>query len=145
MNKKLLGILLVLIAVVAIGTVVAVSETVEIEGFEFTVPDGFTEDPTHETVNVVKEQNGVTFTSNGKLYQNDDGDVVNVLVAEYDGVEVTDDVAAGLGGDAKTIAGIDGYVIPNGTLTSFEFPNDGNLVVLSTNNEDILEDFLTVE
>ena len=145
MNKKLLGILLVLIAVVAIGTVVAASETVEIEGFEFTVPDGFTEDPTHETVNVVKEQNGVTFTSNGKLYQNDDGDVVNVLVAEYDGVEVTDDVAAGLGGDSKTIAGIDGYVIPNGTLTSFEFPNDGNLVVLSTNNEDILEDFLTVE
>ena len=145
MNKKLLGILLVLIAVVAIGTVVAASETVEIEGFEFTVPDGFTEDPTYETVNVVKEQNGVTFTSNGKLYQNDDGDVVNVLVAEYDGVEVTDDVAAGLGGDAKTIAGIDGYVIPNGTLTSFEFPNDGNLVVLSTNNEDILEDFLTVE
>ena len=145
MNKKLLGILLVLIAVVAIGTVVAASETVEIEGFEFTVPDGFTEDPTHETVNVVKEQNGVTFTSNGKLYQNDDGDVVNVLVAEYDGVEVTDDVVAGLGGDAKTIAGIDGYVIPNGTLTSFEFPNDGNLVVLSTNNEDILEDFLTVE
>ena len=145
MNKKLLGILLVLIAVVAIGTVVAASETVEIEGFEFTVPDGFTEDPTHETVNVVKEQNGVTFTSNGKLYQNDDGDVVNVLVAEYDGVEVTDDVAAVLGGDAKTIAGIDGYVIPNGTLTSFEFPNDGNLVVLSTNNEDILEDFLTVE
>ena len=145
MNKKLLGILLVLIAVVAIGTVVAASETVEIEGFEFTVPDGFTEDPTHETVNVVKEQNGVTFTSNGKLYQNDDGDVVNVLVAEYDGVEVTDDVAAGLGVDAKTIAGIDGYVIPNGTLTSFEFPNDGNLVVLSTNNEDILEDFLTVE
>ena len=145
MNKKLLGILLVLIAVVAIGTVVAASETVEIEGFEFTVPYGFTEDPTHETVNVVKEQNGVTFTSNGKLYQNDDGDVVNVLVAEYDGVEVTDDVAAGLGGDAKTIAGIDGYVIPNGTLTSFEFPNDGNLVVLSTNNEDILEDFLTVE
>ena len=145
MNKKLLGILLVLIAVVAICTVVAASETVEIEGFEFTVPDGFTEDPTHETVNVVKEQNGVTFTSNGKLYQNDDGDVVNVLVAEYDGVEVTDDVAAGLGGDAKTIAGIDGYVIPNGTLTSFEFPNDGNLVVLSTNNEDILEDFLTVE
>ena len=145
MNKKLLGILLVLIAVVAIGTVVAASETVEIEGFEFTVPDGFTEDPTHETVNVVKEQNGVTFTSNGKLYQNDDGDVVNVLVAEYDGVEVTDDVAAGLGGDARTIAAIDGYVIPNGTLTSFEFPNDGNLVVLSTNNEDILEDFLTVE
>ncbi len=142
MNKKILGVLLVLIATVAIGSVVYASETVTIDGFDFNVPDGFTEDESHETVNVEKEIGGIKYVNNGKLFQNSEGDVVNILVADYGDYEVTDEIAAGVADEPKTIGGIDGYIQQNGTFTSFDYAKDGKLVVITTNNEDAIEGFI---
>lgn len=142
MNKKIISVLLVLIAAVAFGSVVYAAETVTIGGFDFNVPDGFTEDKSHAIVNMEKEQGGIKYINNGKLFENDKGDVVNILVAKYDGHKVTNKIAKGIADEPKTIGGVDGDIVHNGTFTSFDYAKEDKLLVITTIMKMQLKDLL---
>ena len=112
MDKKIIfGLSLVIIAVIAIGSASAVdfgsilggeeNETVTIDGIDFNIPDGFKEDPDEAIVNDTKEQSGITYVNNGKLYEKGTT-IVALLVADYGEYNVTDDIAKSVGGEVKT-------------------------------------------
>lgn len=147
MNKKIFfSILMVLIAIVGMSSVSAVggnsqNETVTIEGIDFNIPKGFKENTSLEIVNESDSNGVVSYVMNGKSFEKGD-DFMSLLVCEYDGMEVTDEIVAATGGDAKTIAGHNGYLAKKTLYTTFSYPENGKLVVLSTANPDLIEDFI---
>lgn len=153
MNKKIiLGVSLVLIAVMAIGSVSAFdfgsllgedaeNETVTIDGIDFNIPEGFTEDPNHATVNEQKEQSGITYVTNGKLYEKGNT-IVALLVANYGDYKVTDDIAGSVGGERTTINNVTGYLTTDGNYKVFNYAKDDKLVVISATDEDAIGEFI---
>ena len=151
MNKKaIFGISLLLIAIFAIGSASAFdvglmlgggNETVTIDGIDFNIPAGFTEDPKHETVNKTNEQSGITYVTNGKLYEKDNT-IVTMLVADYGKHKVTDEIAESVGGDAKTINDVNGYLAHKGKFSVFNYAKNDKLVIISTNDESVIGDFI---
>lgn len=151
LNKKILFTLsLVILAIFAIGSVSALDlgflsgdseQTVTIDGIDFKIPDGFSEDTSEEVVNESNVQSGVTYFTNSKLFEKDDK-VMVLLVADYGEYKVTDDIAKEVGGDATTIGGVDGYLKEDGFFHVFNYAKDGKLVVMSTNDKDIIGDFI---
>ncbi|WP_405267664.1 hypothetical protein [Methanobrevibacter sp.] len=117
------------------------NQTVTIDGIDFNVPDGFIEDPNHATVNEQKEQSGVTYITNGKVFEKGDT-VVALLVADYGDYKITDDIVKNVGGDAKTINNIDGYFKTDDNYKVFSYAKDDKLVVLSATDEDAIGEFL---
>lgn len=151
MNKKILFTLsLVILAVFAIGSVSALDlnflsgsseEIVTIDGIDFKIPDGFKEDSDEEVINESNVQGGVTYLTNSKLFEKDDT-VMVILVADYGEYEVTDEIAKEVGGDATTINGVDGYLKEDNFFYVFNYAKNDKLVVLSTNDKDIIGDFI---
>ena len=152
MNKKaIFGISLLLIAIFAIGSASAFdlvpmlggegNETVTIDGIDFNIPAGFSEDPNHETVNKTNEQSGITYVTNGKLYEKGNT-IVTMLVADYGKHKVTDEIAESVGGDAKTINDVNGYLAHNGKFSVFNYAKNDKLVIISTNDESVIGDFI---
>ncbi len=144
MNKKIIFTLAIAaLAVIAVASISAADnvETVTIDGINFTVPDGFTEDPSQEYVNEQKEQAGVTYIVNGKLYEKGNT-VIFIMVSDYGDYKVTDDVVKAVGGDAKTINGQSGYIKEDNGFKVFSYEQDDKLVALSTNDENVIGDFI---
>lgn len=152
MNKKIIfGASLVLIAIMAIGSACAFdldsifggggNETVTIDGIDFNIPEGFTEDVNESTDNETNEEGGITFITNGKLYEKD-GIYVALLVADYGEYKVTDDIAKAVGGDAVTINNVSGYLSTDGIYKVFNYAKNDKLVVISANDEDVISDFV---
>ncbi|WP_407377472.1 hypothetical protein [Methanobrevibacter sp.] len=147
MNKKIfLFSIAVLIAIAGLSVVAAVGadsqgETVTIEGIDFNIPKGFKENKTFEIVNQSDETAGLSYVMNGKSFEKG-ADFMSLLVSEYDGLEVTDDIVAATGGDAKNIGGQDGYMANKNPYTTFSYHKNGKLVVLSTDNPDLFEEFI---
>ncbi|MBQ2637336.1 MAG: hypothetical protein IJG09_11715 [Methanobrevibacter sp.] len=151
MNRKILFTLsLVILAIFAIGSVSALDfgflsgdseQTVTIDGIDFKIPDGFTEDADEEVINESNVQSGITYLTNSKLFEKDDAIMV-ILVADYGEYKVTDDIAKEVGGDATTIEGVDGYLKEDGFFYLFDYAKNDKLVVLSTNDKDIIGDFI---
>ena len=154
MNKKIiLGLSLVLIAVMAIGSASAfdfgslfgggsdTNQTVTIDGIDFNVPAGFVEDENQSTVNEKNQISGVNYTTNGKLYQKGET-YVALLVADYGEYNVTDEIAQTVGGTPRTINNVNGYLTVNGIYKVFDYAKDGKLVVISTTDLSALEDFI---
>ncbi len=141
---------LVILAIFAIGSVSALDfgflsgdseQTVTIDGIDFKIPDGFTEDADEEVINESNVQSGITYLTNSKLFEKDDAIMV-ILVADYGEYKVTDDIAKEVGGDATTIEGVDGYLKEDGFFYVFDYAKNDKLVVLSTNDKDIIGDFI---
>ena len=131
---------LVILAIFAIGSVSALDlgfltggaeEIVTIDGIDFKIPDGFSEDKDEEIVNESSVQAGVTYDT-----------VVVILVANYGEYNVTDDIIKEIGGNATSIGGVDGYLIKENFFYKFDYAKDGKLVVFSTNDEDVIGDFI---
>ena len=152
MNKKtIFAISLILIAIFAIGSVSAFdfgsllggeeNETVTIDGIDFNIPEGFTEDPNHETVNQTNQQGTITYITNGKLYEKGNT-IVTMLVADYGEYKVTDEIAGSVGGDAKTINNVNGYMSQNDEFYVFDYAKNNKLVVISANDENVISDFI---
>ena len=152
MNRKILFTLsLVILAVFAIGSVSALDlgfltgdsseEIVTIDGIDFKIPDGFSEDADEEVVNESNVRSGITYITNSKLFESDN-DVVVILVADYGEYKVTDDIAKEVGGEKTTIEGVDGYLSEDSGFYVFNYAKDDKLVVFSSTNKDIIGDFI---
>lgn len=153
MNKKIIfGLSLVLIAVMAIGSASALdfssilgggdgNQTVTIDGIDFNIPEGFKENKQGEAVDEMKQIGSVTYKTNGKVYEKGN-DCVAILVADYGKYNVTDKIAAAVGGEPKTFNGVNGYFTTDGEYKVFNYAKNNKLVVISSTDENIIGDFL---
>ena len=151
MNRKIIAIFALLILAVSISAVSAFglsdltgsssdAGVVTIDGIDFNIPDGFSEEKNLAIDGEVNETNGVQYTTWGKTYINDENKVISIGVATYDGVEVTDEMPQYIGGDKVTINGVDGYEYNVASYDGFTFAKDGKLIIISTNDGDLLQD-----
>ena len=140
MNKKIVVILsLAILAILAVGAVSAAEVT--IGGLNFTVPDGYKENVTQEIVNAENQVGRVNYTMNAKVFEKGNSEIA-VLVSDYGIFNVTDEIVQLVGGQQKTIKNVSGFYNMEGNFTSFSFAKNGDLVVLSANDEKAIEDFL---
>ena len=151
MNRKIIAIFALLILAVSVSAVSAFglsdltgsssdAGVVTIDGIDFNIPDGFSEEKNLAIDGDVNETNGVQYTTWGKTYINDENKVISIGVATYDGVEVTDEMPQYIGGDKVTINGVDGYEYNVASYDGFTFAKDGKLIIISTNDGDLLQD-----
>lgn len=151
MNRKIIAIFALLILAVSVSAVSAFglsdltgsssdAGVVTIDGIDFNIPDGFSEEKDLAIDGEVNETDGVKYTTWGKTYINDENKVISIGVATYDGVEVTDEMPQYIGGDKVTINGVDGYEYNVASYDGFTFAKDGKLIIISTNDGDLLQD-----
>lgn len=151
MNRKIIAIFALLILAVSVSAVSAFglsdltgsssdAGVVTIDGIDFNIPDGFSEEKNLAIDGEVNETEGVQYTTWGKTYINDENKVISIGVATYDGVEVTDEMPQYIGGDKVTINGVDGYEYNVASYDGFTFAKDGKLIIISTNDGDLLQD-----
>ena len=149
-NRKILFIgLLAIFAIVIAGSVSAFvlgflsgdsgPEEITIEGINFTIPEGYKEDANNSFVNETASVGSLTYTMNGKTFENDDGDAIAILIADYGEYNVTDEVLQQVADKPKTINGHDGYVKKDGIFTIFSYEEDGDLVTITASDEDIID------
>ncbi len=138
MNKKIL-IILSLFAVVTIGCAYAADNTVEISGVNFTIPEGFTEDVSEEVVNESGSDDGYNYITNSKSFETGDHRL-SISVATY-GQNVTEDIIKDVG-EKTTINNVTGYLGDMGFLAVFSYVQDDNVVVITTDDADIIKDVL---
>ena len=114
-------------------------EEITIEGINFTIPEGYKVDANNSFVNETASVGSLTYTMNGKTFENDDGDAIAILIADYGEYNVTDEVLQQVADEPKTINGHDGYVKKDGMFTIFSYEEDGDLVTITASDEDIID------
>ena len=152
MNRKIIAILAILIVAVSVGAVTAFSfgdssdsdgEKINVHGVDFNIPDGFKEDSRAKLDGVENETAGVSYKTWTRGYENDDGDVIIVGVAVYDGYDVTDDVLESLsGGEELSVNGVDGYIFDDYPFYRFMYPADGDAAIVTVTDQDLLKDVI---
>lgn len=143
MSKKILLMALVaVLAISAVGCVVASESQITISDVDFNIPSGFVEDTVQEVVNQQKQSGSVSYVENAKVFTNNKTEVA-LLVSEYDGFEIDTDFLKTLGGEAKTIGGVDGYITEDDGFHVFSYSKDGKLVVISAESEDLIDQFIS--
>ena len=141
MTKKiLLALSLALIAIV-MASAVSADEKVTIDGIDFNIPEGYTEDVDSAVVNETETDDGVTYVSNGKFF--DDGNyTMLLLVADYGGADVAEAAFAEVEGENLTIQNTTGKLVDLGFLKIYAYLEDGKLVTLTTDGPDEIEKFV---
>ena len=152
-NRKILFIgLLAIFAIVIAGSVSAFDlgsllgdgsdsgpQEIAIEGINFTIPEGYTEDVNNSYENETASVGSLTYTMNGKTFENDDGDAIAILIADYGDYNVTDEILQQVADEPKTINGHDGYVKKDGIFTIFSYEEDGDLVTITASDKNIID------
>lgn len=145
MNKKVLMFfaLMGLLAVVCVSAVDVNStdlsngtENITLDGVNFTIPEGFSENATLRTVNDTEEALFIHYTVNSRVYENDTVSF-SVLVADYGPNNVTSDVVSSIGGNKTTINGVDGYSGMSNGCPTFNFVKDHKLATIASNDPDV--------
>ena len=141
MTKKiLLALSLALIAIV-MASAVSADEKVTIDGIDFNIPEGYTEDVDSAVVNETETDDGVTYVSNGKFF--DDGNyTMLLLVADYGGADVAEAAFAEVEGENLTLHNTTGKLVDLGFLKIYAYLEDGKLVTLTTDGPDEIEKFV---
>lgn len=139
-NKKILVLaLIVLLAVVAIGSVSA-AENTTIRGINFTIPDGFqeTDNSIHDNVST---EGGLKSITDMVFYQNE-SDLVGIMVLEFE-TPVNESVIND-SGEKTNINGVDGYLKQDDDgYCSFVYIKDKCIVTIMGTNQDIIKEFVT--
>ena len=155
MNRKILAILTILVVALSITAVSASglfdfagdsqkaeAQNVTIDGIDFVIPAGYTEDESLAVDGVKNDTEGVKYTTWGKTYENDAHDVISIGVATYDGVEVDESMPAYIGGAEKTINGVNGYEYKVGSFDGFTYAKNGKLVIISLTDAKALDELI---
>ncbi len=149
-KRKILIIgLLAIFAIVIAGSVSAFDfgflggdsgpETVNIEGINFTIPEGYKENTNYSYENETAKSGGVTYTMNGKTYENDDGDAIAILIANYGKYKVTDEILKQVADEKKTINDHKGFIKKDGVFTIFAYEENGDLVTITASDESVID------
>lgn len=116
------------------------AQNVTIDGVDFQIPTGYTENEKLAINNQTNSSAGITYTSNGKTFTNDDNDVISIIVALYDVQKVDDEFAGYLGGNKTTYNGQTGYLLENSNIYMFNYARDGKLVIITSTDGSIFKD-----
>ena len=130
-KRKILIIgLLAIFAIVIAGSVSAFDfgflggdsgpETVNIEGINFTIPEGYKENTNYS-------------------YENDDGDAIAILIANYGKYKVTDEILKQVADEKKTINDHKGFIKKDGVFTIFAYEENGDLVTITASDESVID------
>lgn len=114
-------------------------EIVTVDGIDFKIPAGFSEDPDYAINGEANETGGITYTTWGKTFEKGSA-ILSVAVASYDGAEVNDAVAQYVGDEKMSVNGVDGYNYTMGPFNGFTYAKNGKLVIITSNDDGILED-----
>lgn len=142
MDRKIIALLIFLTIVCATSAVSAEDlKNVTISDVTFNIPDGFSEDKSNEIINETVSESGVTYVQNAKLFEKGN-DVIVMLVSDYDGYDVTEDIIKSLGGTEKTINNVSGTIKDDSGFKVFSYEKNGKLAVISLTDEKYLEDII---
>lgn len=143
MDKKILALLGIL-AVVMVGCAYAAdtsdNNTVTVSGFNFTIPDGLSENADEAIINESDSEDGNNYVTNSRTFEDDEHFLV-ISVATYE-QNITDDLISDLG-DKTTIGNATGYYDEMGFFAMFSYVQDGSVVFLTSNDKNILEEALS--
>lgn len=153
MKKKLFAIFALLIVAAGItavssfdlGDLMGSSEpqNVTINGIDFNIPAGFSEEKDVAINGEVGEATGVKLTTWGKTYtKNGDENVISIGVGTYEGEESLDDLAAYIGNGTEEINGVSGYTYDDGGYGGFVYVKDNKVIILSTTDKELLKDVI---
>lgn len=145
MNKKFL----IIIALIGIFAVLSVSaadvdnstldngtKNITLDGINFTIPEGFSENVSLRSLNKSNDNLFIHYTTNSKTYEN--GTVsISMLVAVYDDAEMTDEIVSTIGGQKTTINGVNGYLGTSKGYPTFSYEKDNKLATVASNDPDI--------
>lgn len=123
------------------ASAVSADENVTIDGIDFNIPEGYTEDVDAQIVNETDTDEGMTYISNAKAYESEDNYML-LLVAAYDGVNASEDAFADIEGDNLTINGVDGKLVDMYIMSIYCYVKDGKLVTLTSDISDEFEKFI---
>lgn len=139
MNKKVLTILLLLIAVSTIA-VVSAADTQKISGVEFNVPEGYTFDADAGNSFLQSLENGKV--SDVGVFKNSDGDTVFIMI--YDETPETSDFPDDYKFENKTIAGKNGTFMsaPSRINVAFQYQEGDKYIVIQAMDEKVIEELL---
>lgn len=147
MDKKIIGIVIAIVAVIAVlaiagGALTQEDKIVTVDGVNFTVPSGFEEDLDGEEINLSDSSGAVNYVINSKAFIEDD-DIVTLFVANYGEHKINESFLSELGGNAKTINGVEGYyMVEDDDVHTFAYVKDGKLVMVISNDEDVIDGFV---
>ena len=141
MSKKILLVLSLALIAIVMASAVSADEKVTIDGIDFNIPEGYTEDVDSAVVNETETDDGVTYVSNGKFF--DDGNyTMLLLVADYGDANATEAAFAEVEGENLTIQNTTGKLVDLGFLKIYAYLEDGKLVTLTTDGPDEIEKFV---
>ena len=145
--KKLLALGLVLVAVVSTMAVISAESdvTITLDGIKFNIPEGY--DAVEQELDAADADDAEDIdgtqvdTETTAEYQNAAGDELELKVGARDNQKI--DSISPAGGENKTIAGKEGYLIvdaddDDNDKYSFEYVQDGKLVKITAVSEDII-------
>lgn len=155
MKRKILIVLsFVIVALVAMGCVSAFEindiipdigsifgsepdQNVTIDGITFHIPGTFKENTNISKNGTVEEYYSFKTISYAKGYQNDTN-YINILIFEYDGTDLDENLINYMDGTSKNINGTDGYLFYDGIGYTFSYAQDNKVVSIQTDNENII-------
>ena len=139
MNKKILTILLLLIAVSTIAVVSAV-DTQKISGVEFNVPEGYTFDADAGNSFLQSLENGKV--SDVGVFKNSDGDTVFIMI--YNETPENSDFPDDYKFENKTISGKNGTFMsaPSRINVAFQYQDGDKYIVIQAMDEKVIEELL---
>ncbi len=92
-------------------------------------------------MNASQSAGGVDYIVNSKTFECNTTQVV-ILVADYSPQKVTDEIISAVGENRTAINGIDGYISFDDGFYNFSYEKNDRLVVITSNDEDVIGDFL---
>ncbi len=142
MNKKIFAVLSIFLMVMvgcayATDSTDANNNTVTISGVNFTIPEGFTEDVEEAIVNQSNSDDGYNYVTNQKMFEDNDTNLILISVETYE-QNITDDFISDFG-EKTTINNVTGSLEDLGFLALFTYVQDGQLVVVTANNQELIE------
>ena len=139
MNKKILTILLLLIAVSTIA-VVSAADTQKISGVEFNVPEGYTFDEDAGNSFLQSLESGKV--SDVGVFKNSAGDTVFIMI--YNETPENSDFPDDYKFENKTIAGENGTLMsaPSRINVAFQYQEGDKYIVIQAMDEKVIEELL---
>ena len=152
MNRKILFALsLCLVAIAAVGAVSAFdlsdlgslfggapqNQTVTIDGENFTIPGTFKENENVSKNETVNDYMLFTTTDYVKGYANDTN-YINILITDYNGTELTDELINYMNGTSKDISGVQGFLYKDDLNYTYSFAKDDKVISIQSDDEALI-------
>jgi hypothetical protein len=140
MNRKILALLLIMIAAVTALTVVSAADTITVNGMEFNVPDGYSMDPTF--CEFPYEEGGI-LEGNMTILLNDDDDEDSIMVGVLDNTlseSLSDSLSDGF--DKEKISNKTGFLKEEKGELTFAYEDGDKVVFIYADDEDLIEEVI---